>query len=64
MVFSPLLPAPLLATDGLFLPTCTSFPEVESYRQQGEWCSRLAVGNNTFITIAVDKELFFHTLVS
>ena len=41
-----------------------SFREVELYREKGEWGSRLAVGTNTFITVAVDKKLFFQTLVS
>jgi inosine-uridine nucleoside N-ribohydrolase len=39
-----------------------SFREVELYREKGEWGSRLVEGTNTFITVAVDKELFSQTL--
>jgi inosine-uridine nucleoside N-ribohydrolase len=41
-----------------------SFREVELYRERGEWGSRLAVGTQSFITVSVDKELFFQTLVT
>jgi len=36
--------------------------EVEVYRQKGEWGARIANNTNTFITITVDKGLFFKVL--
>ena len=41
-------------------PSIARFQEVKLYRKQGEWGARLAKKTHTFITIAVDKEHFFH----
>ncbi|MBO3463565.1 nucleoside hydrolase [Aetokthonos hydrillicola Thurmond2011] len=40
-----------------------TFEEVEIYQERGEWGARRATGTNTFITVAVDHERFFQTLV-
>ncbi len=40
-----------------------SYQEVELFRERGEWGSRLAADTQTFITVSVDHELFFQTLV-
>ena len=39
------------------------FREIEVYNQAGQWGARLAPNTGTFITIGVNTELFFKTLV-
>jgi inosine-uridine nucleoside N-ribohydrolase len=43
--------------------TIMQMREVEVYREHGEWGARAASGTRTFITVAVDRERFFTTLV-
>lgn len=44
-------------------PSVCEFREVKLYKARGEWGSNLALGSNTFISIAVDKERFFEVMV-
>jgi inosine-uridine nucleoside N-ribohydrolase len=38
------------------------FQEVEIYRKGGEWGAHIVKNTNTFITVAIDRNQFFHTL--
>lgn len=41
-----------------------TFVEVEVYLEKGAWGARRASATNTFITVAVDHQRFFQTLVA
>ncbi len=44
-------------------PTVCDFREVEVYRSNGEWGSKLAPGSNTQISVSVHRERLFETLM-
>ncbi|WP_254614578.1 nucleoside hydrolase [Myxococcus sp. CA056] len=44
-------------------PEIITWAEVEMVRQRGEWGAELAQGTHTFISVALDSERFFQTLV-
>lgn len=53
-----------LAACVLFNREVCTFKEVEIYREKGEWGSVLKENTNTFISVSVDHEKFFKTLVN
>ena len=52
-----------LATCVAIDPSIAELREVEIYRENREWGSRLAQGTNTFITVAIDKQRFWDVLL-